>query len=217
MALDAADLKITPVDGLDLTRQLARVERERLRVPSGRVLAGLPRLVSAASPRRVRRGGLGIADWAVHTAAEYAKIRHQFGRPIGQFQAVKHRCAWMLMAAEQAAAAVWDAARAHQEAAGDAPGREFAAAAAATVAVDAAVSCASECIQVLGGIGFTWEHDAHLYYRRALTVRALLASAAGSMAGPSGRGSRSAASPGRSGWSFPAGRRPAGASPGRAG
>jgi alkylation response protein AidB-like acyl-CoA dehydrogenase len=115
----------------------------------------------------------GIADWAVATAAGYAKIRHQFGRPIGQFQAVKHRCAWMLTAAEQAAAAAWDAARAVQAASLDAGG-EFAAAVAALVAVDAAVSCAHECIQVLGGIGYTWEHDAHLYYRRALSLRALL-------------------------------------------
>src|SRR5205823_8181480 len=115
----------------------------------------------------------GIADWAVATAAEYAKIRHQFGRPIGQFQAVKHRCAWMLTAAEQAAAAAWDAARAVRAGSLDAGG-EFAAAVAALVAVDAAVSCAHECIQVLGGIGYTWEHDAHLYYRRALSLRALL-------------------------------------------
>jgi 3-oxochol-4-en-24-oyl-CoA dehydrogenase len=107
---------------------------------------------------------------------------------------VKHRCARMLVAAEQAAAVVWDAARAmaegtpSQEDAGagredagagreDPTGREYAAAAAATIAVDAAVSCAHECIQVLGGIGFTWEHDAHLYYRRAMSLRALLGAA----------------------------------------
>src|SRR5262249_59044019 len=92
---------------------------------------------------------------------------------IGQFQGVKHRCAWMLTAAEQAAAAAWDAARA-VEAGSIGPGGELAAGVAALVAVDAAVSCAHECIQVLGGIGYTWEHDAHLYYRRALSLRALL-------------------------------------------
>jgi 3-oxochol-4-en-24-oyl-CoA dehydrogenase len=114
----------------------------------------------------------------VRTASEYAKIRHQFGRPIGQFQAVKHRCARMLVAAEQAAAVVWDAARAVDDAAATADrGREFAAAAAAALATDAAVTCAHECIQVLGGIGFTWEHEAHLYYRRALTLHALLRAA----------------------------------------
>ncbi len=119
---------------------------------------------------------VGIADWAVQTAAEYAKIRHQFGRPIGQFQAVKHRCARMLVAAEQAAAVVWDAARALDGA--DEAERDFAAAAAAALAFDAAVSCVHECIQILGGIGYTWEHDAHLYYRRAMTLRALLVPAA---------------------------------------
>ncbi len=125
----------------------------------------------------------GLAGWATGTAADYAKIRQQFGRPIGQFQAVKHRCAWMLTAAEQAAAVVWDAAAAPPDAApaGGAAAdraagrqREFAASVTAVVAVDAAVSCAHECIQVLGGIGYTWEHPAHLYYRRAMSLRALL-------------------------------------------
>jgi 3-oxochol-4-en-24-oyl-CoA dehydrogenase len=119
---------------------------------------------------------VGIAGWAVHAAAEYAKIRHQFGRPIGQFQGVKHRCARMLVAAEQAIAAVWDAARALD---GGEAGSEFAAAAAAMLATEAAVSCTHDCIQVLGGIGYTWEHEAHLYYRRAMTLRALLSGTGG--------------------------------------
>ncbi len=175
VAVDAASLDIAPVDSLDLTRQLGWVRADGVLVPADRVLAGLSQDVVAGLAAVVLGAeAVGIADWAVHTAAEYAKIRHQFGRPIGQFQAVKHRCARMLVAAEQAAAAVWDAARALD--AGD-PGCDFAAAAAAVLAADAAVSCAHECIQVLGGIGYTWEHDAHLYYRRAMTLRALLASA----------------------------------------
>ncbi len=115
----------------------------------------------------------------MQTASEYAKIRHQFGRPIGQFQAVKHRCARMLIAAEQAAAAVWDAARA-ERGTGESADREqeFAASVAAVVALDAAVSCTHECIQVLGGIGYTWEHEAGLYYRRAMSLRSLLGSSA---------------------------------------
>src|SRR6516165_5412477 len=178
VAVDAADLEITPLDSLDVTRPVARVSASGLAVPSARVLSGLsPGLVRSLAATLFAAEACGLADWAVDTAASYAKIRQQFGRPIGQFQAVKHRCAWMLTAAEQAAAVAWDAARACQEStgAGDA-GRDFAAAAAATVAVDAAVSCAHECIQVLGGIGYTWEHDAHLYYRRALSLRALLGS-----------------------------------------
>jgi len=172
LAVDAESLDVTPVDSLDLTRQLGRVTADGVAVPTERQLTGLTS-ATVASLCAVILGAeaIGIANWAVHTAAEYAKIRHQFGRPIGQFQAVKHRCARMLVAAEQATAAVWDAARAAGD--GDAGG-EFAAAVAAMLAAEASVSCAHECIQVLGGIGYTWEHDAHLYYRRAMTLRALL-------------------------------------------
>jgi alkylation response protein AidB-like acyl-CoA dehydrogenase len=184
-ALDASSLEITVLDSLDLTRPVARVRADRAVVPSGRLLTRLDRrAVTGLAAILFGAEASGIADWATHAAAEYAKIRHQFGRPIGQFQAVKHRCAWMLTAAEQAAAAVWDAARTKPDAprtadaapaAGDEERqREFAAGVAAVVALDAAVRCAQQCIQVLGGIGYTWEHKAHLYYRRALSLRALL-------------------------------------------
>ncbi len=189
--VDAADLTITGLDSLDQTRPLATVRARRVRVPAGRILPGLTRTqVSSVAAALFAAEACGIADWAVQTAADYARIRHQFGRPIGQFQAVKHRCARMLTAAEQAAAASWDAVAAYDAGADDrdaagtpAPASaEFAAAVAAVVALDAAVSCAHECIQVLGGIGYTWEHPAHRYYRRALSLRALL--------GPSGQWAR---------------------------
>ena len=178
---DAAGLTITPVDSLDLSRPAGQVSAEQLVLPAGRVLTGLrPGLVMSLAAALLAAEACGIAGWAVATAAAYAKIRHQFGRPIGQFQAVKHRCAWMLTVAEQAAAAAWDAARALQDAGpGDAAGADLAAAVAALVAPDAAVTCAHECIQVLGGVGYTWEHDAHLYYRRALSLRALLGGSGG--------------------------------------
>jgi alkylation response protein AidB-like acyl-CoA dehydrogenase len=188
VVMDAADLEIAALDSLDLTRPSARVRADHVFVPADRILPGLSAATaSALAATLFGAEACGIADWAVHTAAEYAKIRHQFGRPIGQFQAVKHRCAWMLAAAEQAAAAVWDAARAQPGHAGGDQGQEaeFAAAVAAVVAIDAAVSGTHECIQVLGGIGYTWEHDAHLYYRRALSLRALL--------GPSGEWAQRAA------------------------
>jgi alkylation response protein AidB-like acyl-CoA dehydrogenase len=193
VAVDAADLDITPLDSLDLTRPVARLVASGVAVPAERVLGGLTRAaVSDLAATLLGAEAAGIAGWAVTTAAEYAKIRKQFGRPIGQFQAVKHRCAWMLTQAEQAEAAVWDAARALDSAASrsvpagvgradDGDGAraqaDLTASVAAVVAVDAAVECAHACIQVLGGIGFTWEHDAHLYYRRALSLRALLGSA----------------------------------------
>ena len=184
-ALDASSLEITALDSLDLTRPVARVRADQAVVPADRLLTGLDRrAVTSLAAILFGAEASGIADWATHAAAEYAKIRHQFGRPIGQFQAVKHRCAWMLTAAEQAAAAVWDAARTRPDAPGtagttpvaegEARQREFAAGVAAVVALDAAVRCAQQCIQVLGGIGYTWEHEAHLYYRRALSLRALL-------------------------------------------
>lgn len=106
-----------------------------------------------------------MARWTLDTAVAYAKVREQFGKPIGSFQAVKHLCAQMLCRAEQADVAAADAARA----AADSDGTQLsiAAAVAASIGIDAAKANAKDCIQVLGGIGCTWEHDAHLYLRRA--------------------------------------------------
>jgi len=113
---------------------------------------------------------VAVAEWAVRTATEYAKSRRQFGRAIGSFQAVKHLCAGMLARSERAAAVAWDATVAY----GQSPDEfALAVAAAAGIALDAAVDNAKDCVQVLGGIGFTWEHDAHLYLRRAVALRAL--------------------------------------------
>ena len=198
VAMDADELDITTDASLDLTRRMGRVTADGVVVPADRQLTLAPGTVANLAAVIFCAEAIGIASWAVSTAADYAKLRHQFGRPIGQFQAVKHRCARMLVAAEQAAAVVWDAARAmdeaadagaenagHESAGQEGTGHDFAVAAAASLAADAAVSCAHECIQVLGGIGYTWEHDAHLYYRRAMTLRALVGTAC-----PAGRGWR---------------------------
>jgi alkylation response protein AidB-like acyl-CoA dehydrogenase len=112
----------------------------------------------------------GVARWCLDTAVEYAGMREQFGQKIGAFQAIKHLCAEMLETSESVTAAAWDAARA----AGDPEQQEFAALVAGTICFDGAVSVAKACIQVLGGIGFTFEHDAHLYLRRAVGLRSLL-------------------------------------------
>jgi 3-oxochol-4-en-24-oyl-CoA dehydrogenase len=186
-AIDAGSLDITALESLDLTRPVARVRADRTVVPADRLLTGLDRgAVTAIGAILFGAEACGIADWATRAASEYAKMRHQFGRPIGQFQAVKHRCARMLTAAEEAAAAVWDAARTEAgppDAGAAGPGgtaesagrqRDFAAGVAAVLAPDAAVWCAQQCIQVLGGIGYTWEHEAHLYFRRAMSLRAML-------------------------------------------
>ncbi len=112
----------------------------------------------------------GMARWCLDTAASYAKVREQFGQPIGAFQSIKHLCASMLERTEAVTAVAWDAARAWEESAEQ---RTLAAAVAGAVSLDAVVSVAQDCVQVLGGIGFTWEHDAHLYLRRAMSNRLL--------------------------------------------
>ncbi|MFF1461845.1 acyl-CoA dehydrogenase [Streptomyces sp. NPDC058330] len=163
----------------DLTRRSSLVRAQAATVPAGDVLSVDSQLPLDLAATLFAAESSGLADWAVATAADYARVREQFGRPIGQFQGVKHRCARMLAAAEQARACAWDAARANDPGAVDDP-REasLAAAVAAATGVDAGFATAKDCIQVLGGIGFTWEHDAHLYLRRAQTLRIALGSAA---------------------------------------
>lgn len=170
-AVDAATLDIRTHEGADPTRPTAEVRARGAVVPPGRLLELDAALVRDLACVLFAADACGTAAWAVHTAAEYAKVREQFGRPIGRFQGVKHLCADMLVRLEQARALAWDAANSTGEAP---PVRSLVAALAAGTALDAAYSCAKDCIQVLGGIGFTWEHDAHIYLRRALVARQLL-------------------------------------------
>ena len=170
LVVDVADggVEVAVPPNLDPSRRSARVSFDgaAATVLSGarRTLIDLARLILSAE-------AVGIARECTESAAEYAKVREQFGRPIAMFQAVKHHCANMLVATELATAAVWDAARAVSM---DDDQRTFTAAVAATLAGPAADLCANLNMQVHGGIGFTWEHDAHLYLRRATTLRALL-------------------------------------------
>jgi alkylation response protein AidB-like acyl-CoA dehydrogenase len=161
---------------VDFSRPLVSVALAGAVVAPGDVLPGLrTTAVRDLAATLLSAEAAGVAGHCCATAAAYARTRHQFGRPIGSFQAVKHLCAGMLCRAESAAAVAWDAARAADEAPQEHP---LAAAAAAALALDAAVDNAKDCIQVLGGIGFTWEHDAHLYLRRALALRQLLGGSA---------------------------------------
>jgi alkylation response protein AidB-like acyl-CoA dehydrogenase len=171
--IDRSDVRVDPLPGVDRTRRPARVLAEELPVdpdltftcPAGAGgVEGLAGLLAAAE-------GVGAAAWCVDVAAEHACVREQFGSPIGRFQAVKHRCADMLCTLEAARAATWDAAAAVD--AGD-EGADLAVAVAAGLGLEAAYRGAKDCIQVLGGIGFTWEHDAHLFLKRAMATRLLL-------------------------------------------
>jgi alkylation response protein AidB-like acyl-CoA dehydrogenase len=114
----------------------------------------------------------GLARWMLETATEYAKVREQFGKPIGSFQAVKHMCAEMLLRSEQIRVAAADAAGAVTDK--DELQLSIAVAVAAVIGIEAAKLNARDCIQVLGGIGITWEHDAHLYMRRAYALAQFL-------------------------------------------
>jgi alkylation response protein AidB-like acyl-CoA dehydrogenase len=178
--LDAGQLDVEQVVSVDPLRPVAHVRASDVEVGQDRVLSNLS--VDAAQAivsTLLSAEAIGVARWATDTASAYAKIREQFGRPIGQFQAIKHKCAEMMARTERATAAVWDAARAISEGI-EKPqsAAQFAAAVAATLAPAAAQSCTQDCIQVHGGIGFTWEHDTGIYYRRALGLAAAFGRAA---------------------------------------
>jgi alkylation response protein AidB-like acyl-CoA dehydrogenase len=181
VVLRADQLEILPVKSIDPLRPIAHVRANAIEVGEDAVLSRLSMTTAyALMSALLSAEAVGVARWATDTATQYAKIREQFGRPIGQFQAIKHKCAEMIADTERATAAVWDAARALDEAREadqnnwDTTGSkvEFAAAVAATLAPAAAQRCTQDCIQVHGGIGFTWEHDANVYYRRALMLAA---------------------------------------------
>lgn len=119
----------------------------------------------------VAAAAAGVAARCVDLAVAHATTREQFGKPIGSFQAVKHRCADMAVRREAATASAYYALAGI---AGHEPEAESAAASALVVATDAAVQNAEDCVQVYGAMGFTWECDAHLYLKRAHRLRALL-------------------------------------------
>jgi alkylation response protein AidB-like acyl-CoA dehydrogenase len=172
VVLHRDEVDTEPLESLDPVRGVATVSLMNVKIPADRVLTGLTReRVLGIAAVILGAEACGVAGWAVDTAAAYAKTREQFGRPIGQFQGIKHKCARMLVDLERARAAVWDAAHAASQ---DDDQMAYATGIAGALAPDVAVAATQDCIQVHGGIGFTFEHDAHLYYRRALTLRALL-------------------------------------------
>ncbi len=163
-AAAAGQVQVEPLQATDFSRPLARVQLSAAPATplgEGDRIAHLAVTVLAAE-------AAGVARWALTTAVDYAKVREQFGKPIGSFQAVKHLCAEMLCRADQAAVAAADVARAAAE--DDEQQFAIAAAVAAASCIAAAKANAKDAIQVLGGIGITFEHDAHLYLRRAYGI-----------------------------------------------
>lgn len=163
-AVDASAVTITPQVSLDLTRPVARVR-----------MGGVPgRRLGASEPavRRALRAGagllaseqLGIADWALTETVRYLKERKQFNRPVGGFQALKHRLAQLWLEVVHARAAARNAADALATGSED---TDVAVAVAQAYAAPVAVHAAEEAVQLHGGLGMTWEHPAHLYLKRA--------------------------------------------------
>ena len=163
----AAGLERTKTDYLDLTRDVATVAMREVCAT---------RVGAATDPRRwldrvydlalvaLAAEQIGGAGRCLELAVEHAKVREQFGRPIGSFQAIKHKCAHLLLEVESGRSAAGHASAALAADDGQA---SIAAAVASCYCSEAFVHAAKECIQIHGGTGYTWEHDAHLYLRRA--------------------------------------------------
>jgi alkylation response protein AidB-like acyl-CoA dehydrogenase len=166
----AAGLTQTPVTGMDLATRWVNLTLAAVPVASESVLGepGQGQAILEALGRRGAVGAsaemLGAARRCLDMAVEYAKVREQFGQPIGSFQAIRHKCAEMLLEVENSHAAVYYAAWALDAGADDA---DLAASVAKAYVGDAARRVCGEAIQVHGGIGFTWEYDLHLYFKRA--------------------------------------------------
>ena len=169
---DASGLQVQPLTTLDATRRMAAVQAGAVRLPASACIGRGARLEVLLA--RVQQLGaialaaeqVGVAQQCLDLALAHAAQRSQFDRPIASFQAVKHRCAQMLVAMESARSAVYGAACIADTASGAAT-LLFHAAQARVAATEAAQYCAREAIQLHGGVGFTWEFDPHLYLRRA--------------------------------------------------
>jgi alkylation response protein AidB-like acyl-CoA dehydrogenase len=174
---DAAGLTRTALATMDQTRKQARLDFDGVAAtPLGEVGAGWPALSKTLDQAAVAMANesIGGAQKCLEMAVEYAKVRVQFGRPIGSFQAIKHKCADMLLEVESGKSAAYYAAWAAAEDNEELP---VVASLAKAYVSDAYFHAAAENIQIHGGIGFTWEHDAHLYFKRAKSSEILLGDA----------------------------------------
>lgn len=171
---DAAGVQRIAEPCTDLTRDAGVLVLDGLVIDDAAILDDL----SESHVNTLRAGLLaaeaaGIMRWAVEESTDYAKLRKQFGVPIGSFQAIKHKCANLLISAELATAAAWSALVSLEQ---DSVQQTLAAGSAIEAAIAPSVEAVTEAITIFGGIGFTWEHDAHLYWRRAITLVAQISS-----------------------------------------
>ncbi|HET9162400.1 MAG TPA: acyl-CoA dehydrogenase family protein [Solirubrobacterales bacterium] len=174
---DAEGVTVTPEKSIDLTRRLYSVRLDGVRVAPEATLEGgqedyLPVLWRACTA--IAAESTGIAQRTMEMAVAYAKDRQQFGRPIGSYQAVSHRCAQMLLETENSRSAVYGAAWAADAEPESLP---LAASMAKAYASDAGWRVPDASIQVHGGIGFTWEHDLHFFLKRGKSNAAMFGTA----------------------------------------
>ena len=167
--VEAPEAEVEPVETIDLTRRFARVRADGGESLTAEAGPGRDRIATAVAAEAV-----GVAQRALEMAVEYARERHQFGRPIGAYQAVSHRCAQMLLETESARSTAYYAAWAADS---EPPTLPVAASMAKAYASDAGWRVTASALQVLGGIGFTWEHDLHFFLKRARTDAQLYGSA----------------------------------------
>jgi alkylation response protein AidB-like acyl-CoA dehydrogenase len=172
----AAGLKLSPVQGMDLATRWVHLELDTVPVAGDAVL-GAPGQAGSLLSGLLRRGAvgaaaemLGAARRCLDMAVGYAKVREQFGQPIGSFQAIRHKCSEMLLEVENSYSAVYYAAWALDANAED---HELAASVAKAYVADASRKVCGEAIQVHGGIGFTWEYDLHIYFKRAKALESM--------------------------------------------
>ncbi|MFL6085358.1 MAG: acyl-CoA dehydrogenase [Mycobacterium sp.] len=167
----SAGIDVAVEDGVDLGRDLAVVRFSDVDVTEAVRLSGIDAGQAAdIVVAMMAVEAAGIIAWCSDAATEFVKARNQFGRPIGAFQAVQHRAAQLRITSELATASAWDGVRGLD----DTPvQRSHAVAGAAIMALGQAVHAAVECLALHGAIGFTWEHDVHLYWRRAISLAGL--------------------------------------------
>jgi alkylation response protein AidB-like acyl-CoA dehydrogenase len=181
--VDGPGAQVEALTVIDPTRRFFRVRARRTEPLPGDVAGALERIEVALSAELV-----GVGQRAMEMAVEYAKHRHQFGRPIGAYQAVSHRCAEMLLEVESARSATYFAAWAADA---DLVALPVAASVAKAAAAEMGWKVAAAALQVHGGIGFTWEHDLHFFLKRAAAGARMFGSASGHrdrVAGLSGLG-----------------------------
>jgi alkylation response protein AidB-like acyl-CoA dehydrogenase len=174
---DAAGLTRTALTTIDQTRRLAEISLDDVRVPADASL-GMPGEAAPILDKTLQLASIALAaeqvggaDRCLEMAVAYAKEREQFGRAIGSFQAIKHKCADMLVLVEAARSALYYAACVASDDTDELPA---VASLAKAYCSDAYFQCAAENIQIHGGVGFTWEYDCHLHFKRAKSSESLL-------------------------------------------